>query len=106
MKQVYLKNVVTLEYFEEKCVGCGRCTEVCPHGVFQMSGKKAEMLNKDSCMECGACMKNCAFDAISVKPGVGCAYAIIVGQLRGTEPDCGCGVVNENNNDNDSCGCC
>jgi ferredoxin len=30
----YLKNVTTLTYDSDKCTGCGKCTEVCPHNVF------------------------------------------------------------------------
>ena len=30
---VYLENVVTLQLDTEKCIGCGKCTEVCPHAV-------------------------------------------------------------------------
>jgi len=32
----YLAGVTTLVYAEEKCTGCGRCVDVCPHGVFVM----------------------------------------------------------------------
>jgi len=88
MKQRYLKNVVTLQLDEDKCTGCGMCTEVCPHEVLELSGKKARIRDRDACMECGACAKNCSFGAISVNAGVGCAYAIIKGSLTGTEPDC------------------
>jgi len=49
------------------------------------------MADRDACMECGACARNCPTGALSVKAGVGCAAAIIVGALRGTEPTCGCG---------------
>ncbi len=89
----YLKNVVTLNYAREKCIGCGRCVEVCPHAVFEMENKgtkKAVLLDKDACMECGACKFNCPVEAVDVRPGVGCAYAIVMGKLRGTEPTCGC----------------
>jgi len=86
----YLSNVVTLQFFAEKCTGCGQCLEVCPHGVFAMNGKKAYITDKDLCMECGACERNCVFGAISVKAGVGCATAVINGMLRGGEPNCGC----------------
>ena len=86
----YLKNVTTLKLDQDKCVGCGVCLEVCPHNVFKMVGKKATILNKDLCMECGACQKNCAYEAIKVDSGVGCAAAIIVGAIKGTEPTCGC----------------
>ena len=98
MKHKYLRNVVTLKLNEEKCTGCGMCINVCPHEVFLIKGGKAQIVDEDSCMECGACAKNCLFSAISVKSGVGCASAIIVGKLTGTEPNCGC-------SDNDN-GCC
>ena len=85
----YLKNVVTLQYDSTKCTGCGRCLEVCPHRVFQAEGKKVKIVDRDACMECGACARNCAFDAIDVKQGVGCAAAVIIGFFTGTEPTCG-----------------
>jgi NAD-dependent dihydropyrimidine dehydrogenase PreA subunit len=87
----YLANVVTLRFDPAKCTGCGRCWEVCPHGVFVPEGKRARLADRDLCMECGACMRNCRFDAIHVKSGVGCASAILVGALRGHEPTCDCG---------------
>ena len=90
MKHKYLKNVVTLHLTAEKCVGCGRCAEVCPHGVLSVNDKKGWITDKDSCMECGACAKNCQAKAISVKTGVGCAYAVIRGWLTGNEPSCDC----------------
>lgn len=86
----YLKNITTLQVFPDKCTGCGRCMEVCPHAVFKLEDKKVTITDKDRCMECGACEKNCDFGAISVKAGVGCATAVINGMIRGTEPDCGC----------------
>jgi Fe-S-cluster-containing hydrogenase component 2 len=42
MKHRYLKNVATLRLSAEKCIGCGRCTEVCPHRVFSVNEKKAK----------------------------------------------------------------
>jgi NAD-dependent dihydropyrimidine dehydrogenase PreA subunit len=73
----YLKNVATLKLNQPACVGCGRCLEVCPHQVFRMSGKKADIVDLDACMECGACALNCPVKAISVKSGVGCASGMI-----------------------------
>ncbi len=86
----YLKNVATLEYFPEKCTGCGLCFEVCPREVFEMQAEKARILNKDRCIECGACANNCPHEALKVNAGVGCAAAIIQGLIKGTEPDCSC----------------
>lgn len=91
----YLEDVSTLKLFPEKCTGCGRCAEVCPHGVFALNKKKAEITDRDLCMECGACAMNCAFGAISVNAGVGCATAFINGFFKGTGPDCGCGGASE-----------
>jgi NAD-dependent dihydropyrimidine dehydrogenase PreA subunit len=92
----YLANVSTLAYSRDKCTGCGRCVEVCPQGVFEMRDKKAEVIDSDLCMECGACAMNCEFDAITVNSGVGCAAAIINGMITGGATTCDCGVGGSN----------
>jgi NAD-dependent dihydropyrimidine dehydrogenase PreA subunit len=86
----YIEKPITLELDAEKCTGCRRCVEVCPHGVFEMRDGRAYLADRGVCMECGACERNCAFGAISVDAGVGCAAAIINGWLHGTEPSCDC----------------
>jgi len=93
--QLYLSDVVTLKLCEETCNGCGICIKVCPHEVFELSGRKSHIIRRDYCMECGACSLNCPVNAISVNSGVGCAAGIINGILRNSEPTCGC---NENSN--------
>ncbi len=90
--QIYLRNVATLEYDASLCIGCKLCVEVCPHNVFKMTNKKAEIIQLDKCMECGACEINCLPSALKVKQGVGCAAAVISGFLKGTEPNCDCGT--------------
>ena len=97
MKHRYLKDVATLSLNVAKCIGCGRCAEVCPHGVFAVDNRKARIMDKDLCMECGACAKNCPANAISVDVGVGCAYAFIKGWLTGGKASCDC------SNDMDCC---
>jgi NAD-dependent dihydropyrimidine dehydrogenase PreA subunit len=86
----YLKNVVTLQLDAASCIGCGMCTNVCPHGVLAVSEQLAQIIDRDACIECGACARNCPVDALSVKAGVGCASAIIHGWLTGEEPSCDC----------------
>jgi NAD-dependent dihydropyrimidine dehydrogenase PreA subunit len=98
----YIPNVVTLKLFADRCTGCGRCIEVCPHTVFAKNGKTVHIVDRDRCIECGACMMNCAFGAIQVNPGVGCAAAIINGLITGGEPQCGCG----GSSDASECSCC
>jgi NAD-dependent dihydropyrimidine dehydrogenase PreA subunit len=96
----YLSSVSTLNIIPEKCVGCGLCVEVCPHGVFELRESKAIITDKDKCMECGACANNCAFGALKVSKGVGCASAIIYSLLTGKPPKCGC------DDDSSVSGCC
>lgn len=100
MRHRYLKNVATLKLDREKCKGCRKCIEVCPHKVFALRADKAEIMDRDGCMECGACAGNCPFGALEVKPGVGCAAAIIMGWLTGSEPSCDC------SSGDSSSGCC
>ncbi len=88
MEHRYLGDVVTLRYDPSGCAGCGVCVDVCPRGVFVLNGGKAELTDRDLCMECGACAKNCESSAISVRPGTGCAWAILMSRIRKTEVIC------------------
>jgi ferredoxin len=78
----------TLRYDINKCTGCKMCVIICPHRIFQMNGKKAEVTAKDKCIECGACMRNCAFDAIKVDAGPGCAAAVLASKFGGKKEVC------------------
>jgi len=85
----YIANVVSLAYDEAKCTGCGLCVTVCPHAVFELRERRARIVDRDLCMECGACALNCAAGAIRVRAGVGCATGVIFGAL-GAKGDCCC----------------
>ena len=87
----YLKNVSSLRFFTERCTNCLICVDVCPHEVFAVKNKKVGVVDKDLCMECGACALNCKYGAISVNSGVGCASGIINGMISGGAPSCDCG---------------
>jgi NAD-dependent dihydropyrimidine dehydrogenase PreA subunit len=99
--RAYIGNGSSLAIDQGLCIGCGDCLDVCPHGVIElveaaaMPARKlpsiARVFRREGCMECGACARNCPVGAIAVQAGVGCAAAIIVGKLRGTEPTCDCG---------------
>ena len=86
----YLPGVVTLALDHRRCDGCAMCATVCPHAVFRVEHRKARIVDADACMECGACARNCPTAAISVRAGVGCATAVILGAAAGTDPNCGC----------------
>lgn len=88
----YLDHVTTLTLNVDACIGCGECTRVCPHAVFEHHEKKARIRDRDACMECGACALNCPTGALSVSPGVGCAAYIIRKWLKGPDrASCGPG---------------
>jgi NAD-dependent dihydropyrimidine dehydrogenase PreA subunit len=89
----YLLNGHSLTLDAALCNGCGRCEEVCPHGVFAVVERKAAIMDRASCMECGACRMNCAMNAITVSAGVGCAAAVISAMRRGNTgaEACSCG---------------
>lgn len=88
----YVEN--TLRYYPERCFNCRRCTQVCPHAVFEDGNEHALLARPEACMECGACARNCPAQAIEVQSGVGCAWAMISAALRGKGMDsaeCSCG---------------
>jgi NAD-dependent dihydropyrimidine dehydrogenase PreA subunit len=92
----YIDNTAILKLNQEACIGCGNCVTVCPHRVFILHDKKAEIVDYNGCMECGACATNCPVEAIYVNPddGCGCAAYIInswISKVRGKETNvCGC----------------
>jgi NAD-dependent dihydropyrimidine dehydrogenase PreA subunit len=84
----------TLHFDEKKCVGCGKCSVVCPHRVFAEKDGKITLIHPEACMECGACQLNCPTSAITVDSGVCCAGSMIRATLRGEKLDsanCSCG---------------
>lgn len=86
-EQVFAINTLTFDV--DKCIGCGMCVVVCPHGVFAQTGRVVEVARPEACIECGACERNCVTQAISVESGPGCAEALIRAALFGGEPTCG-----------------
>ena len=82
----------TLQFDSELCTGCGICVDVCPHAVFAQNRRVVHVIQPDACMECGACQVNCAFGAVKVDSGVGCAAAMMQAALKGkpqAEASCG-----------------
>jgi uncharacterized Fe-S center protein len=47
----------------EKCIGCGKCSEVCPKQAITVENKKSS-IDKMKCIGCGECMTVCPVKAI------------------------------------------
>lgn len=48
----------------EKCIGCGRCADVCPGNLLFIEGRKAHIRDARDCWGCTACVKACPHSAI------------------------------------------
>jgi len=63
----YIKRMkgVTITVDPEKCVGCGKCFEVCIYDGLKMVKGKA-VINQKNCIGCGLCEITCPNNAISI----------------------------------------
>lgn len=57
--QALLNFVIT-----NSCIGCTKCSKVCPAGCISGSVKEKHEIDVSKCLKCGACMDNCKFNAI------------------------------------------
>ena len=51
----------------QSCVGCGKCTTVCPFGALSLVNRKA--VASSACTMCGACVSQCPVRALSLPAG-------------------------------------
>lgn len=57
--QALLNFVIT-----DSCIGCTKCSKVCPAGCISGSVKEKHEIDVSKCLKCGVCMDNCKFNAI------------------------------------------
>jgi len=60
-----------IEIYEERCIGCGNCTQVCP-AVFHLNEEngKSEIIDPEACDYAGCCeaaAENCPVEAIVIR---------------------------------------
>ncbi|MHC4891180.1 MAG: DUF362 domain-containing protein [Planctomycetota bacterium] len=58
-------RTVGLEIDESKCIGCGKCKQVCEMSLPEIIGEKAENVSP-LCMRCSLCLHDCSNGAIKL----------------------------------------
>ena len=60
-----LSDKSELMFYETKCIGCGRCFEVCSKGAHKIADGK-HMIDRDLCVSCGKCTEVCYAEALAM----------------------------------------
>lgn len=55
-----------LEYYESRCIRCGRCLQVCPTGAHSIDASGGHSLDRSLCIQCMACAGACPSGALKV----------------------------------------
>ncbi|MBO4334553.1 MAG: CoB--CoM heterodisulfide reductase iron-sulfur subunit A family protein, partial [Desulfovibrio sp.] len=55
---------------QERCSGCGRCAEACPHGAIDLSPEGTARVCEDLCGRCGVCCAVCPSGAAELARGL------------------------------------
>lgn len=60
------RNRVYIDLVSDRCMGASDCVQVCPRNVFEMNGpmQKVEVVRPSDCIQCGACIVQCPYDAL------------------------------------------
>ena len=54
-----------ISFLPEKCIGCGYCFKVCPHGCHVME-ENTHIFNREQCDRCGLCTVECYAQALEL----------------------------------------
>ncbi len=78
---------------EEKCTGCGLCTDACHEGAIKIINGKAKLIRDDYCDGLGDCLPACPENAISFEEREALPYnekAVLLAKKQEKPLPCGC----------------
>ena len=61
-----------LQYYKDRCTGCGKCVHLCPHNVHTISKEPGtesgitHLLDRKNCTACGICATECFSNALVI----------------------------------------
>jgi len=66
-------RLLSIELDETRCKGAGFCARVCPKDVFEIDAalRLATLPREEQCVQCGACIVQCPFDALHFRSPTG-----------------------------------
>ncbi|MPM74887.1 Electron transport complex subunit RsxB [bioreactor metagenome] len=67
-----IRKIIKID--EDKCIGCGLCSEACHEGAIGMVDGKAKLLREDYCDGLGDCLPACPTEAITFENREAPAY--------------------------------
>lgn len=66
-----MQPVATTNYIphitKDKCIGCGKCANVCPILAISMENTRHPVVDHEICLGCGVCARNCPVGAIHME---------------------------------------
>lgn len=58
---------MTYKINKSKCAGCGACLKVCPFNAITIGKDGKAIIDQTKCQKCGQCKDVCPFNAIEVE---------------------------------------
>src|SRR5690242_18067639 len=60
-----LRGHLEVQFTPSRCLECGECARVCPHGAHEM-GPDGHRYHRDLCQTCGVCIDACYSEALQM----------------------------------------
>ena len=59
-----IRPKLEVQFFPNRCIGCGACVEVCPEGAQTFDENGARVFHREKCIACGKCVEVCFAEAL------------------------------------------